>query len=37
MTDQLADGRLVTIDAGHDVHTKEPEAFVEAVTAFLGM
>lgn len=37
LADQLTDGRLVTIDAGHDVHTKEPEAFVDTIAAFLGL
>jgi pimeloyl-ACP methyl ester carboxylesterase len=37
LADQFTDGRLVTIDAGHDVHTKEPEAFVDTIAAFLGI
>lgn len=33
----LADGRLVTIDAGHLVHATQPEAFVRALRAFLDV
>jgi pimeloyl-ACP methyl ester carboxylesterase len=35
MASTLADGRLVTIDAGHLVHEREPAAFTAAVLAFL--
>lgn len=37
MADQFANGHLVTIDGGHGVHTDRPEAFVEAIAAFLGL
>jgi 3-oxoadipate enol-lactonase len=32
----VRDGRLVTISAGHHVHTNEPAAFLAAVTDFLS-
>lgn len=32
---QLPDCRMITIDAGHEIHTTEPEAFVAAIEAFL--
>jgi pimeloyl-ACP methyl ester carboxylesterase len=35
MASTVADGRLVTIDAGHLVHEREPAAFTAAVLAFL--
>lgn len=33
----LADGRLVTIEAGHLVHAGEPQAFIDAVRDFLDL
>lgn len=35
MAEQLPDCRMLTIEAGHNVHSNRPEAFVEAITAFL--
>lgn len=35
MAETVADGRLVTIDAGHLIHEREPAAFTDAVLAFL--
>ena len=35
LVEQLADGHLVTIDAGHLVHQYEPGAFIQNVVEFL--
>ena len=35
MADALADGRMVTIEAGHLVHHRQPRAFTDAVRTFL--
>lgn len=32
---QLPDCRMLTIEAGHEIHSTEPEAFVAAIEAFL--
>jgi len=32
----IPDARLVTIPAGHLVHAARPDAFLSAVTGFLG-
>lgn len=31
----LADGQLITIDAGHLVHARQPDAFIQALQVFL--
>ncbi|MGZ6973502.1 MAG: alpha/beta fold hydrolase [Acidimicrobiia bacterium] len=36
MAERIADSRMVTIEAGHNVHALEPEAFVSAIAAFLN-
>ncbi|MGI8754433.1 MAG: alpha/beta fold hydrolase [Acidimicrobiales bacterium] len=36
MAEQIADCQLLTIEAGHNVHANQPEAFVEAVEGFLA-
>ena len=36
LADRLADARLVTIDVGHLVHETAPDAYLDAVTAFLA-
>ena len=36
LADRFHDGRLVTIYAGHGVHTARPDEFVDALTGFLN-
>lgn len=35
LADALPDARLVTVPAGHRVHTKEPDQFIDSVMPFL--
>lgn len=34
LAERMPDGRFVTIDAGHHVHTDRPEQFLAALRAF---
>lgn len=33
----LADGQLITIDAGHLLHARQPDVFIQALQAFLDL
>ena len=35
LADRIPDASYLTIDAGHDVHTTRPEAFLAALLPFL--